>query len=183
MTFWTIAAVLLLLLALLAGWFLTLVGMPGNWLMVLAAAIYRVWGPQEERIALATSTVIVLLSLAILGEILEFVLGAVTATRAGGGRRAAVGALAGGMAGAIGGMFVGIPIPIIGSLISAVLFAAFGAMVGAYLAQSSMREWQEQQKAWTIGKAAFWGRLGGTVAKLGVGTVMVVLALAAVALE
>ena len=179
MTFWIVVAIVLLALALLAGWLLTLLGMPGNWLIVLAAAAYSALGPAEGRLALAFSTVVALLALAVVGEVLEFALGAVTAARAGGSRRAAVGALAGGVAGAVAGLFVGIPIPLIGPPIAAVLFAAVGALVGAYLAQRSMYEWREQRKAWEIGKAAFWGRLGGTLAKLVMGTVMVVVTVAA----
>lgn len=179
MTFATVVAIVLLIVALLAGWVLTLLGMPGNWLMVLAAAAYSGLGPEAGSPAMETSTVFVLLGLAVVGEVLEFALGAVTAARAGGSRRAAVGALAGGVAGAVAGLFVGFPIPIIGPPIAAVLFAAVGALVGAYLAQRSMHQWQEQRKAWEIGKAAFWGRISGTLAKLVIGTLMVILAIAA----
>jgi hypothetical protein len=76
-------------------------------------------------------------------------------------------------------MFVWVPIPILGPLIGAVFFAAAGAMAGAILAQRSIRRREEAQKAWRVGKAAFWGRLGGTAAKIAVATLMVAVALAA----
>ena len=179
MTIWAITSVLLWIVVLAAGWLLTLLGLPGNWLIVLGAAAYHLWGPMDGRLEMSLSTLIALAVLATIGEILEFALGAVTARRAGGSRRAAVGALGGGIAGGVVGMFVGIPIPIVGPVIAAVLFAAVGAMAGAFLAQGSMREAEDARKAWHIGKAAFWGRLSGTLAKLVVGTVMVVVGLAA----
>ena len=183
MSVWIVTAVLLWVVVLAAGWLLTLLGLPGNWLIVLGAAAYHLWGPADGRLELSLSTLIALVVLATVGEILEFALGAVTATRAGGSRRAAVGALGGGIAGGVAGMFVGIPIPIIGPVIAAVLFAAVGAMVGAFLAQGSMRELEDARKAWHIGKAAFWGRLSGTLAKLVVGTVMVLIGLVALFVE
>jgi uncharacterized protein YqgC (DUF456 family) len=183
MTLWTTLAVALLALALAAGWLLTLLGLPGNWLIVLAAAAYSVWGPEEARPEMSLWTPLALLGLAVVGEVLEFALGAVAAKRAGGSRRAALGTLAGGLAGAVAGMFVGVPIPIVGPLIAAVLFAALGAMAGALAAQKSHRNLAEAQKAWRIGKAAFWGRLGGTAAKIVVATLMVLLSLAALFVE
>lgn len=179
MALWTSAAILLLCLALIVGLLLTLLGMPGNWLIVLAAAAYTIWGPAEGLPQMGLYTVLTLFALAVLGEILEFVLGAVTARRAGGSRRAAVGALGGGLAGAVAGMFVGIPIPFVGPFLAAILFASLGAMAGAYMAQQASPEWEEQQKAWQIGKAAFWGRLSGTLAKLLIGMLMVIVATAA----
>jgi hypothetical protein len=47
------------------------------------------------------------------------------------------------------------------------------------MAQRSMPEWHERDKAWRIGKAAFWGRLGGTLSKVAIATLMVVVAAAA----
>jgi uncharacterized protein YqgC (DUF456 family) len=180
---WTTIAITILLLSLLAGWVLTLLGLPGNWLIVLVAAGYAAWGPEETRATMALSTVLLLLILAVLGEVLEFVLGAAAAKRAGGSRRAAVGALAGGLAGAVAGMFVGLPIPIVGSLLATVLFAAIGALGGAFAAQRSTRKWEEAQRAWQVGKAAFWGRLGGTAAKIVVGTIMVFVGVAALLVQ
>jgi uncharacterized protein YqgC (DUF456 family) len=183
MTIATITAILLLAAVLLAGWLMAILGLPGNWLIVLGAVLYSLLGPEGTPPEMAVLTVVILLVLAFIGEILEFALGAVTAARAGGNRRATVGALAGGVAGAVSGMFAGLPIPIVGPLIAAVLFAAFGALVGAYMAQRSMPDRRDQDKAWQIGKAAFWGRLGGTFSKVVVSTLMVAVAVVALLLE
>lgn len=180
---WTVIAITILFVALVAGWVLTLLGLPGNWLIVLVGAGYAAWGPEETRAAMAASTVILLLILAVLGEVLEFALGAAAARRAGGSRRAAVGALAGGLAGAFAGMFIGFPIPVLGPVIATVFFAAIGAMGGAIMAQRSIRHYEEAKKAWQVGKAAFWGRLGGTAAKIMIATLMVAVCFAAVLVD
>src|SRR3972149_6852536 len=79
---------------------LVAVGLPGNWLMVLSVALvaWLTWIPgvpaQEQMFRPAT--LIVLVSLAVLGEIVEFVAGAVGASRAGWSRAGALAALAGG---------------------------------------------------------------------------------------
>jgi len=176
-TLYTSTAIALLLVAFAAGWFLTLLGMPGNWLIVAAGGMYCWLGPATGRSSMSLVAVGVMLALAALGEILEFALGAVGARKAGGGRRAASGALVGSLGGAVAGLFVGLPIPVIGPMVSAVLFAAGGAMAGAYCMQRS--DPGHEYKAWKVGKAAFWGRLAGTVAKLFMGTAMIAVAVAA----
>ncbi len=68
----------------------------------------------------------------------------------------------------------------IGSIVAAVLFAGLGAMVGALIGES----WKGRGlgESWQVGKAAFWGRLLGTLAKVVVGSVMVVVAVVALVL-
>lgn len=161
----------LLLIVLAVCWMLTLLGMPGNWLMVAAAAGYAILIPAESSLAIGWVTVIVLLVLAALGELLEFLAGALGVTKAGGSRRGALLALAGSLIGGAVGLFVGVPIPVVGPLFGAVLFAGGGAFVGALLGEQwKGRDLDESLK---IGEAAFWGRLLGTVAKTAVGAAMV----------
>ena len=62
---------LLLVITLLVGWFLTLLGLPGNWLMVVATAIYAYPIPVQSPAALGWRTVVAILVLATLGEIVE----------------------------------------------------------------------------------------------------------------
>jgi hypothetical protein len=57
-----------------------------------------------------------------------------------------------------------VPIPVIGSVVAAVLFAGLGAMAGAILGEVSAG--QRLDTSWQIGKAAFWGRLAGTLGKM-----------------
>ncbi len=177
----TIVWAILLVAALAAGWVLTMLGMPGNWLIVVSAAIYAWAVPDTSRLGISWQAVAVLAGLAVLGEILELVAGALGVSKAGGSRRSAVLALFGSIAGAIVGMFVGVPIPVVGSLVAAVLFAGLGALAGAMLGES----WKGRSldQSLQVGHAAFWGRIFGTLAKVLIGTVMAVIALVALILK
>jgi hypothetical protein len=171
---------LLLVVVLLASWLLTLLGMPGNWLMVVATTVYACLVPSQSPATLGWKTVVALLVLAALGEIVELVAGAMGVAKAGGSRRGAVMALVGSIVGGILGVFIGVPIPLIGSVVAAVFFAGLGAMVGAILGEISVG--QRLNTSWRIGKVAFWGRLAGTLGKMIVGAVMVVVVVAALVL-
>jgi uncharacterized protein YqgC (DUF456 family) len=168
---------LLLVIALAICWCLTLVGLPGNWLMVASAAIYALLLPPSWRTDIGWWTVALLAVLAVLGEVIEFAAGAWGAARAGGSKRAAVLALLGSIAGGLVGVVVGLPIPVVGPLIAAVLFAACGATAGAVVGET----WKGRglDEGLQVGKSAFWGRLLGTVGKFIVGSVMIVTAVVA----
>ena len=170
----------LLITVLLASWVLTLLNMPGNWLMVLATAIYAYFVPVDSPATIGWKVVVVLLILAALGEILELVAGVVGTAKAGGSRRGAVLALLGSIAGGFIGILVGVPIPIVGPIFVALLFAGLGAMTGAMLGE--IWAGKNVDTTWQIGKAAFWGRLAGTLGKILVGAVMVVVVVATWAL-
>ena len=172
-----ILAAILLVLALVVGWTLTLVSMPGNWLMVLAAAGYAWLGSQTGILQMKWSTVIVLAVLAGVGEIAEFAAGMVGAHRAGGSRRAAVFSLIGSLIGAIGGATIGIPIPILGSAIAAIVGGALGAFGGAAFAEHTRGELAGHSLK--VGQAAFWGRILGTGAKSLVASVIAAVAIIA----
>lgn len=176
-TFIHILAAILLLLSLAIGWVLTLVAMPGNWLMVLAAAAYAWLGPQTGLIQIQWKTVIALTVLAVVGEIAEFAAGMVGARRAGGSRRAAVFSLIGSLIGAIGGATIGIPIPILGSAVAAVVGGALGAFAGAAFAEHTRGELAGHSLK--VGQAAFWGRLLGTGAKSLIASVIAAVAVIA----
>ena len=77
-------------------------------------------------------------------------------------------------------MVIGLPIPLVGSLAAAVVFGGLGALVGAVIGESSAG--RDFDASLTIGKAAFAGRLLGTLAKLIVCTIMVVVTLGALLL-
>jgi len=161
----------LIVLAMVICWALNFFNLPGNWLVLGLAALYRFLvgsgGP-----SFGWQVVIILLLLATVGEILEFAAGAMGASRLGGSRRGAVMALGGSILGAVLGTMIGLPIPVVGPVIATLLFASLGALAGAMLGeQQSGRSWRE---SWNIGQAAFWGRLFGTLGKVLVGSVMVV---------
>lgn len=162
--------VILLIGATVVGWALTLVGLPGNWLMVLGAAGYVWLGPSAGVMQVTWATVVALAVLATVGELAEFFAGMWGAKRAGGSRRAAIFALIGALLGAIAGGIVGVPIPVVGPPIAAVMGGALGALVGAGLAERSRGE--NTAKSWQVGQAAFWGRLLGTGIKSIIATVM-----------
>lgn len=171
---------ILLVLLLIGGWVLTLLNLPGNWIIVGAVAIYVLLVDPMSVVAMGWQTVIVLAVLATLGEVAEFAAGAAGATRAGGSKRGAVLAIIGSVIGGMIGLGVGVPIPVIGPLIGAVLLAGAGAFVGAILGES----WKGRalEESWQVGEAAFWGRLGGSLAKIAVGGLMVIVACAALVL-
>jgi uncharacterized protein len=173
-----ITAILILLFATGIGWVLTLIAMPGNWLIVAVAAVYAWLGPQSGATQLEWRTVAVLLVLAIVGEILEFFAGVVGARRAGGSRRAAIYSLVGSFGGAIAGATAGIPIPVLGSAIGAVFGGALGAFGGAAFAEYSLGVHAHQSMK--VGQAAFWGRLLGTGAKTVVASVMAIVTVVAI---
>jgi uncharacterized protein YqgC (DUF456 family) len=171
---------LLLVLALAIGWLAQLVGLAGNWLMVVAAALYVWWIPPEATLAIEWPTVTVLLVLAILAEIAELAAGAMGVAKVGGSRRSAVLALVGSAVGGVVGLVVGLPIPLFGSLAAAVLFGGVGALTGAFLGES----WKGRDfdTSFEVGKAAFIGRLLGTLAKMIISSVMVIVTLVALVL-
>ncbi len=165
-------------LAVIIFWFLNLLGLPGNWLIVAAAVLYAWLVPEDTRAALGWPVVGVVSGLAVLGELVELAASAAGVKKVGGSRRGAILALFGSVVGAITGMIVGVPIPIVGSLIAALVFAGAGAMLGAMLGES----WKGRslEASWEVSKAAFWGRLLGTFAKAMIGAVMAGVAIAAV---
>ena len=161
----------LLLMILLLGWVLTLLGMPGNWLMVAAVIGYVLLVPESSPADIGWQVALGLVVLAVLGELLEFLAGALGVAKAGGSRRGAVLALVGSLAGGIVGLFAGLPIPVVGPMVGAVLLAGAGAFAGAVLGE----QWKGRSldDSWRVGWAAFWGRLLGTVAKTTIGAIMV----------
>jgi uncharacterized protein YqgC (DUF456 family) len=157
-------AVLLTLLN-LALWFGILFNLPGTWLMVLFAAILEWWQPGQ--FMFSWTTLLVAAGLALLGEVLELVLGAAGSRQAGGSKRAAALAIVGSFIGGILG--TALPVPIVGTLIGACLGAFGGSLLGDLWAGRPLF------KSLKVGQGAAVGRFWGTVAKLAVGAVMVII--------
>ncbi|HVW36948.1 MAG TPA: DUF456 domain-containing protein, partial [Pirellulales bacterium] len=168
----------LLLITLIAGWLMTLLSLPGIWVMVAATATYAYFS-QGSPYDVSWITVGVLLGLAVLAELLEFAAGAVGAAKVGGSKRGALLAIVGSMIGALFGAAAGtaIPIPLVGSVIGAVAGASLGALAGAMLGET----WKGRTlgETWKVGHAAFWGRFLGTVAKTTIASAMAAIAAAA----
>ena len=146
-----------------------LLGLPGNWLMVLGTALlawfYRGSAGPGGHPMFSPALLVAVIVLAFTGEVLEFLAAAVGARRTGATRRGAGGALVGGITGGIAGTFL-IPVPLVGSLIGAAAGAAIAAVM---LERTGGRTWQASLSA---GAGAGAGRVLGTVLKLAVGAVI-----------
>jgi uncharacterized protein YqgC (DUF456 family) len=162
---------ILLVLVVIALWALNLIGLPGNWLALAAAAGYALLIPPDRSTDIDGWTLAALLVLALIGELLEFLAGALGATQAGGSRRGAALALLGSIAGGVIGLFVGFPLPLIGPVVGALLLASLGALLGALAGEQwKGRNWDD---SFRVGQAAFWGRLFGTLGKALMGALMI----------
>lgn len=156
---WILLLVLLHVLV-LAGLFAIVLGLGGNFILLgLALAVAWIGGFSH----LALWLWLVLLGLAILGEVVESVLGVATARGFGASRYGMLGTFVGGILGAIAGTAW---LPVIGSLIGAFVGAFAGAFAGELLAG---RPTGESARA---GWGAFLGRVGATVFKIAVGGVI-----------
>ena len=154
-----------LAVALVIGWFINILGLPGLWVMIAAAGAYA-WGTGFHY--LNWWHLGILVGIGILAEIVEFVAGGAAAKKAGGSGRATWGAIVGGIIGAI---FFTIPLPIIGTIIGACL----GAFLGAYLAEYTLRG--ETRHLMRVGWGAAKGKFWGIVSKLAFGVAILLVAL------
>ena len=165
-----------LLLVFSAGiaWTSNFFALPGNWFIAgLAALFVSGMGSGDAAQGLNWPTVAVLMAIAAGGEALEFLAGAAGAAKKGGSRRAVALAIVGTVAGSVAGAVMGLPIPLVGPLAGALVGGAGGAFAGAYLGE--MWKHGGADKSVSVGIGAAIGRLLGTMGKLLVGAVMVVI--------
>lgn len=161
-----------LIVACTLAWLLNLFALPGNWLAIALMALYAWLGPETGRWQLGLVTLAIAFVLGLVGELIEFLAGALGASRAGASRRATWMAIVGSIIGAVVGGVVGLPIPVVGPVLAAILFGGLGATVGAMLAEwNDGTSWRD---SWRIGQAAFWGRTTGTVGKMVAGLLVLV---------
>jgi uncharacterized protein YqgC (DUF456 family) len=152
-------------ITILAGIALNVVGLFGNWIILAAIALawmatgFDHWG---------VWSIASLAALAFLGEVLETLSAGYGAAKFGGGRGAIVSALIGGIAGAMFGTPV---LPVLGTLAG----ACIGAFIGATLHEALLMRRKAGPAAWT-GFGAAMGRMGGVLAKLLIGLVMLLVA-------
>jgi uncharacterized protein YqgC (DUF456 family) len=151
-------------------WLTNLFSLPGNWGLLGFTVLFAWLVPHESSRGLSWTTVWILLALATVGEIIEFVAGAAGAAKRGASRRSIWLSLLGALAGSIVGAIVGLPIALVGSPIAALLGGAAGAFIGAYLGETSAE--RSHHHSAEVAKGAFLGRLWGTVGKFAVGAVM-----------
>lgn len=145
--------------------FVVPLGLPGLWMMIVAALVYDWLVPAAS---IGWVTIVIASGLAVLAEVLEWTLSANYTKKYGGSRRAGWGAILGGIAGAM----IGVPVPVIGSIIGA--FA--GAFVGALVLEYSRKE-ATGATATRVATGALIGRVAAAAAKVGLGVAVAIILL------
>ncbi len=138
-----LALVFFILLA-LAGLGLTTIGLGGTFIILLSALVYDAisWS-----LTIPAITILWIAALAILGEVLEWLI-----TAAGFKAGVSLRGLIGTVLGAVIGAFLLSIIPIIGTIVGFVV----GAMIGAFLGE--LYHTGKAKKAWKAAKVALMGR-------------------------
>jgi len=154
----------MLLVACVTGLVLIPFGLPGLWVIVLAIIGY---GWLDDFRGMSAWFLLIVIGLAVLGEVAEARIGYSYARRYGGSSRAGWGALVGGLAGAI----VGVPVPLIGSVIGGFV----GAFVGAALFEYTRA--RQSDVAARAGWGAVLGRAVAAALKMAIGVGLSVAAL------
>ncbi|MGQ0562241.1 MAG: DUF456 family protein [Gemmatimonadota bacterium] len=138
-------------------------GLPGLWIMIGVVAV----GALMHEIGV--TIIILTTSIALLAELIEFLLVKRLTRQYGGSRKAFWGALAGGLIGVV----VGVPVPVVGSILAGLA----GSFVGA--AAVTLVETRELRAAHRVGWGAVFGRALAAVTKTAAGLAILVLATAA----
>jgi uncharacterized protein YqgC (DUF456 family) len=149
--------------------FLVIAQLPGTWLMVLTTVLATLVRPET----IGNRTLVLLVALAVLGEVVEFAGSSAGAARAGGSKRGAMLSLAGAFIGAVLGSAVML---IIGTIVGACIGAGIGSYMGDRWAGRSGTQ------ALAAGRGAAKGRFVGTVLKGAIAAAMWLVVLIAVLL-
>ena len=152
-----ILLLVLLHLAVIGGLFAVVLGLSGNFILLGLGLLVAVIGGFEH---LSLVSLVVLLGLAILGEVVEAILGVATARRFGASRWGMIGTFLGGILGTVVGTAW---IPVLGSLVGALVGAFVGAFIGEFL------RGQQAGPSARAGTGAFLGRVAAGAFKLGIG--------------
>lgn len=146
---------------------ITLVGLPGAWLMVGGAFLITLLNPIWSDVPIwGWITIGIVIGLAVCGEIIETLAAGLGAKAGGGTKRGMVGAILGSMIGALICTIV-IPIPLVGTLIGAVA----GAFVGALIGELSHKEPITKGELAKSATGAAIGRVLGILGKSGLATI------------
>src|SRR3989442_492651 len=104
---------LILLLVMLAGWFVNILGLPGLWLMVAAYGAFAMATRSQGYVGWAS--LITMVVLALIAEGVEFLAGAAGSKAAGGRKRGMIGAV---VAGFLAAIFLSvIPFPVVAQVV------------------------------------------------------------------
>ena len=158
-----IAYILLLLLS-VAGLLISILGLPGLWLMVGSFACYAWLTGWDHYIGWASMGTVI--GLGLVAELAEFLAGAAGSKAAGGRLRGMFGAIVGAIVGGIAFSFIPVPV------VSTIAGACIGAFVGAAILELTDRDFVHAMKVgWGAAKGRFWG----IVVKLSIGTLMLII--------
>ena len=152
-------------LLLLTASLMTILGLSGNFIIVGLALIHALITGFDP---VTWQLLLIMLGMAILGEIVESVLGVVYVAKKGATRYGVGGAFLGGLAGAAIGSGV---MPVIGTVIGSFIGAFAGAVAGEY-----MRE-QRTEESMRIGIHAFAGKMLASGFKFALALAMIVMLL------
>jgi len=148
-------AATIVLIASIAGVAMTVLALPGVWVMIGVAILCDLWRPE----LFSLWTLLIAVALGALGEIAEFLASGVGAKRAGGSRAAiiwsAIGAITGGIVGTIF-----LPIPVLGTIVGGVIGA--GLLAGVAERTLARGGWAQ---AWQVARGAARGRAVAVIVK------------------
>lgn len=158
-----VLAIAIMVVVALAGTVLTLLTLPGTWVMVASALLLKLWQPG----LFPWWVIVVAVLIAALGEAVELGASAMGAAKGGASRRGAMAAVVGSLVGAVVGSPFFFPL---GSIVGGVL----GAGVATLLIERGVgaSEWGRAARA---GAGAAAGRLAATLAKTSLAGVLAVL--------
>ena len=163
MTAIQIIGIVVLCLAMVLALGSVIFGLPGIWMILVLAVVA---GALEGFARVNLAVILILLGLALIGELLEFLIGYFGARIKGASRAASLAALIGAIAGAF---LLGGWIPVVGALL--------GAFGGAFLAAFLVELFKQgkAEPAYKAGIAAMFGRIGSMASKLAMGVAMIVI--------
>ena len=138
----------------------TMIGVPGNWILVAMALIV---GLVTKFSDLTFWYFLVCVGLATLGEVIESFLGLAVVAKRGGGKLGVLGSFVGGLLGVILGSGVAPPV-------GSVIFGFLGAFAGAVLGE--LVKHQQMDTALRIGFWSFVGRVSAMAVKMALGCVI-----------
>lgn len=126
---------------------MTAIGLPGNWLMIIAALGY---GYLEGFVHMTSTVLLLLLGAVITGELVEFAAGSLGAKKENASRSAIIAAFIGGIAGGILGTGI---MPGLGSIAGAVCGSFAAGYVAEYMATGNKEKAAKVAKSIVIGQA------------------------------
>ena len=153
-----------ILILLNTAWLVLVVfGLPGNWLIVISTCLFAWWRWDDG--VFSIYTLIVIVALAILGELVEFFAGMIGAKKSGASWPGSIFALFGAVTGAVLGTFL-IPVPFFGTLLGACL----GAGLGVWGLEFSRGKKMEHSVRYAVGAGL--GEFFGITSKFALGIII-----------